>query len=355
MMEQADALSSADKKAQPAGQKAALMPCVDVVIPCYNAGRYLAQSIRSALSQKIDDLRIIIIDNDSTDDSLEVAGRFAAEDSRIEIVRHDRNLGPVASFNEGIDLARGDYFIILCADDLLADGSLRRAIVALESNPKAVFAIGSELSMVDGEDFVEQSQPDRWRVREGAGFIEDCCHHLGLSLALGAMVVRTAAQKAVGHYRASLPHADDLEIALRLARLGCVVEFEGALGIRRLHPGQMTVVYFSDKLIQLKEREAVFNSFFTREGAAMRESNRLHRIAIHRIGDAAYWSAISHLFRGKTAYGVELLKYCFSLTPLSSLFPPMGHFYRKKGTFKRALSVVSGRLGSIANHSEDRA
>ncbi|PBB84938.1 MULTISPECIES: glycosyltransferase family 2 protein [unclassified Mesorhizobium] len=330
------------------------MPRIDVVIPCYNAGRYLAQCIRSVLSQNIDDLRIIVIDNASTDDSVGVARRFAAEDSRIEIVCHARNLGPVASFNEGIDLASGDYFIVLCADDLLADGSLQRATNVLESNPTAVFAIGSELSMIDGKDFVEPSQSGRWRVTEGARFVEDCCRHLGLSLALGAVLVRTTAQKAVGHYRASLPHADDLEIALRLARLGCVVEFEGALGIRRLHPEQMTVVHFSDKLVQLKEREAVFNSFFTQEGAAMHEATRLHRIAMHRIGDAAYWSAVSHLFRGKTARGLELLRYCFSLTPVSRLFPPLGHFYRKKGTFKRALSVISSRVSWVADHAEDR-
>ncbi|RWC98139.1 MAG: glycosyltransferase family 2 protein [Mesorhizobium sp.] len=319
------------------------MPSIDVMIPCYNAGRFLAQCIRSVLSQNIDDLRIVVIDNASTDDSVEVARRLAAEDSRVEVVCHAKNLGPVASYNEGVDIARADYFMLLCADDLLTAGSLRRAVEVLESNPKAVFTIGPKLDMIDGENFVEPSHADGWRVTEGVRFIEDCCRHLGSAIALGAVLVRTPAQKAVGHYRASLPHANDLEMALRLAQLGQVVEFEGALGINRLHAAQITAVYFADKLTQLKQRLAVFDSFFSQEGAAMPEARRLHRIAIHRVGDIAYWQAVLNLFRGKTSYGVELLRYCFSLTPASRLFPPLGHFYRSKGSFKRALLVISGR------------
>lgn len=319
------------------------MSSINVVIPCYNAGRFLAQCVHSVLSQDFDDLRIVVIDNASTDDSVEVARRLAAEDSRIEVVCHARNLGPVASYNEGVDLARGDYFMLLCADDLLTDGSLRRAVEVLDSNPSAVLTIGPKLDMVEGENFVEPSQSDRWRVTEGARFIDDCCRHLGNSIALGAVLVRMAAQKTAGHYRASLPHANDLELVLRLAQLGSVVEFEGALGINRVHPAQITAVQFSDKLTQLKQRQAVFDSFFSREGAAMPGASRLHRIALHKIADVAYWQAVLNLLRGKTAFGVELLRYCFSLTPASRLFPPLGHFYRSKGSFKRALLVLSGR------------
>src|SRR4051794_39820558 len=173
------------------------MPSIDVIIPCYNADRFLAQCIQSVLSQNVDDLRIVVIDNASTDDSVEVARRFAAEDSRVEVICHARNLGPIASFNEGVDIARADYFILLCADDLLTGGSLQRAVDVLEGNAGAVFAIGSDLSMIEGKDFAEPSQPDGWRVTAGARFIEDCCHHLGhlgMSLALGAVVVRVNEQ-----------------------------------------------------------------------------------------------------------------------------------------------------------------
>jgi glycosyltransferase involved in cell wall biosynthesis len=98
------------------------MPSVDIVIPCYNHGSFLPDSVASVLSQKIDDLRILIVDNASTDGSADVAQQLASGDARIELLSRNTNQGPHASFNAGIDWARGDYFLILCADDLLSPG-----------------------------------------------------------------------------------------------------------------------------------------------------------------------------------------------------------------------------------------
>ena len=69
------------------------MASVDVAIPCFNYGRFLPDCVGSVLSQGIDDLRILIIDNASTDDSVEVARRLAADDPRIEVVVHTAQPG----------------------------------------------------------------------------------------------------------------------------------------------------------------------------------------------------------------------------------------------------------------------
>jgi GT2 family glycosyltransferase len=277
------------------------MKSIDVVILCYNAEKHLSDCVRSVHSQAVDGLRVIIIDNASTDGSVEVARRLAAGDSRIEVVCHSRNLGQHASFNEGVDLARGDYFMILCADDLLAQGSLRRATEALESNPDAAFALGADLKWFNGEPFAEPRQPGGWRVTDGTRFIGDCCRHSGFSLALAFVLVRTSAQKAAGHYRTSLPYTDDLEMALRLAGLGSVIEFEGALGIRREHPAQQSVTDFAGErtqLKQLKERMAAFDSFFGLEGRDVREAAHLHGTARLRIAEVAIRSAARSFFEG---------------------------------------------------------
>ncbi len=95
---------------------------VDVAIPCYPYGGFMRDCVTSVLTQAIRDVRVLIIDNASTDDSVEVALQIAAEDPRVEVIARRRNLGPHASFNEGIDWARATYFLVLCADDLLAPG-----------------------------------------------------------------------------------------------------------------------------------------------------------------------------------------------------------------------------------------
>lgn len=102
------------------------MSTIDIVIPNYNYGRFLEGCVESVLGQNIPDMRILIIDNASTDDSVAIARSLAAANPRIETSLRPRNLGGHASFNEGIDWARADYFAIICADDVLSPGALAR-------------------------------------------------------------------------------------------------------------------------------------------------------------------------------------------------------------------------------------
>ena len=64
------------------------MASVDVVIPCYQYGRFLRDAVTSVLSQGISQLRVLVIDNASTDNSLEVATQLALEDRRVEVIAH---------------------------------------------------------------------------------------------------------------------------------------------------------------------------------------------------------------------------------------------------------------------------
>ena len=118
------------------------MNTIDIAIPNYNQARFLPSAVQSVLAQGIDDIRVLIIDNCSTDNSLEVAEELAERDGRISLVRHTQNVGAIASFNEAIDWASATFFTILAADDQLADGSLRRSLAVMEANPAAAFAYG---------------------------------------------------------------------------------------------------------------------------------------------------------------------------------------------------------------------
>ena len=98
------------------------MPSLDVVIPNYQYGRYLSDAVGSVLRQDVDGLRILIIDNASTDDSVQIARRIAADEPRVEVLARSVNQGFLASFNAGVEWAKADYFMLLCADDLLVPG-----------------------------------------------------------------------------------------------------------------------------------------------------------------------------------------------------------------------------------------
>jgi len=75
---------------------------VDVVVPCYNYGRYLKRCVESLLAKENLDVRVLIIDDCSTDDSAQVGAALASADRRVQFRRHDKNLGHIATYNEGL-------------------------------------------------------------------------------------------------------------------------------------------------------------------------------------------------------------------------------------------------------------
>ena len=112
------------------------MPSVDVVVPCYNYARYLHQCLDSILSQSPGDMRVLIIDDASSDDSASVAREIAATDPRVSVLVHERNRGHIATNNEDLDWAQGDYLMLLSAHHVLAPGSLQRAATSWTDTPK---------------------------------------------------------------------------------------------------------------------------------------------------------------------------------------------------------------------------
>ncbi|MDR3580674.1 MAG: glycosyltransferase [Oryzomonas sp.] len=95
-------------------------PLVSVIVPVWNTVRFLPACLDSLVSQTLRDIEIICVNDASTDASLQVLGRYAAEDPRIRVFSHERNLGPGAARNRGIDLARGNYIGFVDSDDLIS-------------------------------------------------------------------------------------------------------------------------------------------------------------------------------------------------------------------------------------------
>ncbi|MBZ9892224.1 glycosyltransferase [Mesorhizobium sp. BR1-1-3] len=322
------------------------MASVDIVIPCFNYAHFLPQCVQSVLIQGVEDVRIVIIDNASTDNSVEVAHRLAARDGRVEVICHQANLGSHASFNEGVDLARADYFMILCADDLLVPGALRLGVALLDRFPEVSFVLGKHMAPWVGNDIPALgAHADGWTLTDGDRLIEMCCRKMKFNLTAHAMLVRTSVQKVVGHYRPTVPLLDDLEMALRLARRGRVAELSVPLAIIREHTANISQVMWQDARRRLQEYETVLDSFFAHEGSTMPNAPTLCRAVRRNLAAAAYWSAISHLIRGRRTAGVDLFKFGRSLDPATMLLPPIRHLFRTDGSLKRARQVILEVLG----------
>ena len=315
---------------------------IDVVIPNYNYGRFLEACVRSVLDQDVDGLRILIIDNASTDDSADIARRLKAEDDRIELVLRRENRGTHASFNEGIDWARSDYFLLLFADDFLMPGALARAIRVMEDDISIAFTYGRDVAIRNNEKIPEipaQVERPPVRLHEGRDFIERFCR-LGIFQIPGpSIVIRTDVQKRVGHYRPELPHTDDYEVWLRLAMLGRVGELDCIQAGIRSHGSNRSMDLWQHQLQHIRHTQAAAESFFNHEGRRFHDSKLMRARARRGIANRAYWSAVSHLMRGSSE-AFSLLFLAFTLSPRTVLLPPISYLLHRPETVQRLLSMA---------------
>ena len=112
-------------------------PLLSVIIPAYNYGRFLKQTISSVLDQGYEDIEILVLDNASTDDTTKVLRSFAAE-PRVRYLRNARNVGPSYNVLNGIQIAQGRYLSLLMADDYYNPGYLSSLMPRMLENPHVV-------------------------------------------------------------------------------------------------------------------------------------------------------------------------------------------------------------------------
>ncbi len=117
-------------------------PKVSVVMPVYCVEKYLEKSIKSVLSQTFSDFELLLIDDCSTDGSLDICRRLALEDSRIKVIPLEKNGGVSRARNHGIELSEGEYIIFLDSDDYFDKNLLEAAVKSMNESPADAVVFG---------------------------------------------------------------------------------------------------------------------------------------------------------------------------------------------------------------------
>jgi Glycosyl transferase family 2 len=267
-------------------------PTVSVVIPCYRYGRFLPACVQSVLEQDGVDVRVLIIDDASPDDSAQVAARLAAEDDRIEVRTHRVNQGHIATYNEGLlEWAEGDYSVLISADDLLTGGSLARACAVMEANPNIGFVYGHAAYWHDDRPLpTARIRSTGTTIWPGLEWLRIVCGLAHTPVTSPEVVVRTSVQKHIGGYLPELPHTGDAEMWMRFAAHSDVAYVKGAdQAYYRIHATNMTTERVP--LVDLRQRKAAYDALFDAYSDRIPNAERLARRASRKMAKEALWRA----------------------------------------------------------------
>lgn len=273
------------------------MSSVDVVVPCYRYGHFLRECVESILAQSGVQVRVLVIDDASPDNTAQVAAQLAGEDSRVTFLRHRLNKGHIATYNEGIEWASSDYFLLLSADDYLLPGSLARASELMKGHPEVGFSFGNVLELSNEGATKEAGAVSRLlngddhRILRGVEFLR--VSGARNIVPTPTAVVRTSLQKAVGGYNQELPHTGDMEMWFRLAAHASVGVVGQLQAVYRRHANNMSHAYFADHwLPDLQQRKAAIVNFFETCGHLLPDAQSLRRKVLRALAcDAASWAS----------------------------------------------------------------
>ncbi len=227
-------------------------PLISIVMPAYNAARYISESLQSIQEQTYSNYEILVVDDGSSDNTVEVL------DPWMDTIRYiyQENQGPSAARNEGIRQAQGDYIAFLDSDDLYYSTHLAGQIEHLIRYPQLAF-------VVSGWESIDSRGRALAKVEPWAGLPQLDTRTLLIYKPVlpSAMMFRHEWLNRVGGFDHRLRQAEDLDLVMRLCIEGCQADWVRAVTIGyRLHSGNAT----GNVTALANQYELVVDKFFSR-------------------------------------------------------------------------------------------
>lgn len=210
---------------------------ISVVIPCYNARRWIGATLRSVLAQELPPAEVVVVDDGSRDGSAEQVER---DFPQVRVVRQ-ANAGVAAARNRGVREARGDWVAFIDADDIWRPAKLRRQCEALRAEPAAELCY-SAWEVWPSE--TPEPPPELLRAAPAAqpgprGWVY-CDLLLDCAVWTSTTLMRRSLFTDLGGFDESLRVGEDYDLWLRASRRTRVVRVDEALALYRQHPTSLT-------------------------------------------------------------------------------------------------------------------
>ncbi|EIC28196.1 MULTISPECIES: glycosyltransferase family 2 protein [Methylomicrobium] len=282
-------------------------PLISVIIPTFNRHRFIVEAVESVLSQEIDDLEVIVVDDGSTDGTRHLLEPYQQE---IRYVYQD-NQGVSAARNHGVRESRGEWLAFLDSDDRWVSGQLKARLEAAAGED--VFSFGGVEWFVDNAEdrhLLGQSESVTWPHCDTAGYVSDPVLDVaeGCYLHLGTLLCRKSAFLDVGWFDTGLCMGEDEDWFSRASLKKKFRYTPETVLCRRFHPGQIS-----------QEREESLRSLITVFARIRERTAGVHPQAYAAAGKrlAAKWSHLANRLateaRGSEA--VRAVRAALSLEP----------------------------------------
>lgn len=212
-----------------------LMIQVSIVLPCYNSKATIAGAIDSIISQTFKNWELIVVDDDSTDNTLQIIQEFSED--RIKLISLKTNSGYPTAMNVGIEKSMGKYIARMDADDVSAPSRLEEQVKVLEGNPKAAFCGVARYQITPGgKMYVDKIQPTTYCIAESW---DDLLQNKRIFTDPSVMAERERIM-AVGGYRTFQRSGMDVDLWFRLMeKYGPSITITKPLFGKRLEPNSI--------------------------------------------------------------------------------------------------------------------
>ena len=280
------------------------MPKISVVIPVYGHAEYVSDALDSVLAQSYDDFEVIVINDGSPDASESVLEPYIRS-SQIRYVCQG-NKGVAAARNHGLAMASGEFITFLDDDDLWPLDKLDTQINQMK-NCDAVMVGGSSHIFL-GNEYADEGSfvDDKFKLLNTIDFF------LGNPFASpGQVMIRKSALDAVGGYNEAIWGVDDLDLWIRLSRIGEIRKYDHLALYYRVHDANAslnlekmaknTELVIRQNLRSLPEEE---KANFQRAG---------YRFLFRCAGKKLVWKGAKYIMHGRCGEGMAMIKYSFAL------------------------------------------
>lgn len=223
-----------------------MKPLVSVCIPAYNNAGYIKDTILSVLGQTYQNIELVVVDDCSTDNTVEVLESI--EDDRLKIYKNEKNLGMVGNWNRCLELVTGEYVKLICADDMIEKDAIEKEAKAMYRHP-SVNLVESDTKLVDinGKKTGEFHRYPKSGVVDGRKLAKKS---LILKNFYGAPVnnlIRRSALEKTGGFDTTFTYILDFDMWLRLSCTGDVYIIHEPLNSFRIRNDSNTGVLIGEK------------------------------------------------------------------------------------------------------------